>query len=115
MRDAYGQIFGLSLRFAVASLAAFAIGEYQDVFSFFFLRAKIGSRWFWLRSNLSNLWGQLVDSVIWSLIAFAGVYPLKTIVMIIIPWWLFKFGMGVLYTPLSYLGIWLLKRGEEKN
>lgn len=115
MQDAYGQIFGLSLRFAVASLVAFAIGEYQDVFSFFFLRAKIGSRWFWLRSNLSNLWGQLVDSTIWSLVAFAGVYPFKTIVMIIIPWWLFKFGMGILYTPLSYAGIWLLKRGENKD
>ena len=86
MKEAYNQIFGLSLRFAIASLVAFAIGEYQDVFSFFFLRAKMGSKWFWLRSNASNLWGQLIDSTIWSLIAFAGVYPLKTIVMIIIPW-----------------------------
>ncbi|PIR92380.1 hypothetical protein COU01_01925 [Candidatus Falkowbacteria bacterium CG10_big_fil_rev_8_21_14_0_10_44_15] len=115
MRESYGQIFGLSLRFAVASLVAFAIGEYQDVFSFFFLRAKLGGKLFWLRSNLSNLWGQLVDTVIWSSIAFAGVYPLKTIMMIIIPWWLFKFGMGILYTPLSYLGIWLLRRQEEKT
>ena len=115
MKESYEQIFGLSLRFAVASLVAFAIGEYQDVFSFFFLRAKLGGRLFWLRSNLSNLWGQLVDTVIWSTIAFAGVYPLKVIVMIIIPWWLFKFGMGIIYTPLSYAGIWLLRRGEKSN
>lgn len=114
MQDAYGQIFGLSVRFALASLAAFAIGEYQDVFSFFFLRAKLGGKHFWLRSNLSNLWGQLIDSAVWSLIAFAGVYPLKVIVMIIVPWWLFKFAMGVIYTPLSYLGIWFLRQ-EEKS
>lgn len=107
--SSYNEIFGLTFRFALASLIAFAIGEYQDVFSFFFLKAKMGGRLFWLRSNLSNLWGQLVDTVIWSSIAFLGVYPLKTIIAIIIPWWLFKFGMGVLYTPLSYLGIRLLR------
>lgn len=113
MPDAYNQIFGLSLRFTFASLMAFVIGEYQDVFSFFFLKAKMGGRYFWLRSNLSNLWGQFVDSAIWFAIAFIGVYPLRVIVLMMIPWWLFKFGMGVVYTPLSYAGIWLLRRPER--
>ncbi|MDO8468243.1 MAG: queuosine precursor transporter [Candidatus Peribacter sp.] len=113
MPEAYNQIFGLSLRFTFASLVAFLIGEYQDVFSFFFLKAKMGGRHFWLRSNLSNLWGQFIDSAIWFAIAFIGVYPLKVIVLMMIPWWLFKFGMGVVYTPLSYVGIWLLRRPER--
>ena len=113
MPEAYNQIFSLSLRFTFASLMAFIIGEYQDVFSFFFLKAKLGGRHFWLRSNLSNLWGQLIDTVIWYSIAFIGVYPLKVIVLMMIPWWLFKFGMGVVYTPLSYVGIWLLRRSER--
>ncbi|MFH1444822.1 MAG: queuosine precursor transporter [Candidatus Peregrinibacteria bacterium] len=113
MPDAYNQIFGLSLRFTFASLIAFIVGEYQDVFSFFFLKAKFGGKYFWLRSNLSNLWGQLIDTTIWFSIAFIGVYPLKVIVLMAIPWWLFKFGMGVLYTPLSYAGIWLLLRPER--
>ena len=110
----YNEVFSLSFRFTLASLCAFLIGEYQDVYSFFFFKNRFGGRWFWLRSNLSNLWGQLVDSTIWSLIAFLGVYPFKTIVLIIIPWWLFKFSMGVVYTPLSYLGIRLLKGKMEK-
>ena len=110
MRDAYDQIFGLSFRFTVASLAAFVVGEYQDVFSFFFLKTKLHGRWFWLRSNLSNLWGQLVDSSIWFAIAFAGVYPLRTMILTMIPWWLFKVGMGIAYSPLSYVGIWLLRK-----
>ncbi|NUM25672.1 MAG: queuosine precursor transporter [Candidatus Buchananbacteria bacterium] len=114
MADAYGQIFGLSWRFTLASLVAFIIGEYQDVFSFFYLRAKFSGKYFWLRSNLSNLWGQFLDTAIWTTIAFAGVYPPKTLIMIILPWWLFKFGMGVIYTPLSYLGIKLL-RGSTDN
>ncbi|MDD5042032.1 MAG: queuosine precursor transporter [Candidatus Peribacteraceae bacterium] len=113
MPDAYNQIFSLSLRFTFASLIAFIVGEYQDVLSFFFLKARFGGRYFWLRSNLSNLWGQLIDTVIWYSIAFVGVYPLKVIILMMIPWWLFKFGMGVLYTPLSYAGIWLLRRPAQ--
>ena len=111
----YYDIFNLSARFAIASLVAFAIGEYQDVFTFFFLKAKIGSRFFWLRSNLSHLWGQLLDTAIWFSIAFAGVYSLKTIVLMMIPWWLFKVGMGIIYTPLSYLGIRLLKDKDNQS
>jgi len=49
------------------------------------------------------------------MIAFVGVYPLKTIIMIILPWWLFKFGMGIIYTPLSYLGIRLLKEKSQET
>ncbi|MFH0769788.1 MAG: queuosine precursor transporter [Candidatus Peregrinibacteria bacterium] len=112
MPEAYNQIFSLSFRFTVASLVAFIVGEYQDVFSFFFLKAKLGGRFFWLRSNLSNLWGQLIDTSIWMAIAFVGVYPVKTIILIMIPWWLFKVGMGIVYTPLSYVGIWFLRKPE---
>ncbi|MBI3114923.1 MAG: queuosine precursor transporter [Candidatus Kerfeldbacteria bacterium] len=108
-RESFEEIFGLTFRFALASLVAYVVGEYQDVFSFFFLKAKLGGRWFWLRSNLSNLWGQFLDTVLWSTIAFAGVYSFGTIVEIIIPWWLFKSAMGAVYTPLSYLGIKLLR------
>ena len=33
LKDGYNQIFGLSARFSIASLVAFVIAEYQDVFS----------------------------------------------------------------------------------
>ena len=108
-RESYNTIFGVSTRIAVASLVAYAIGEYQDVFSFFFFRKFWGDRLFWLRSNLSNIWSQLLDSVIFMVIAFAGVYPTHTLVSIIISWWLYKVVMGILYTPLSYLGIRILR------
>jgi len=109
LKDGYNQIFGLSARFSIASLVAFVIAEYQDVFSFFFFKNKIGNKYFWLRSNLSNIWSQLLDSAIFMIIAYIGIMPLKVIILIIIPWWIFKVLMGFLYTPLSYLGIYLLK------
>lgn len=111
-QEGYNQIFGMSARIAIASLAAFLIAEYQDVLAFFFSRDKLGIQAFWLRSFISNLWSQLFDSTIFMVIAFAGVYSTQTLISIIITWWLYKVAMGALYTPLSYLGIRLLR---DKN
>jgi uncharacterized integral membrane protein (TIGR00697 family) len=108
-KDGYNLVFSISARFSVASVVAYVIGEYQDVISFFFFKKYIGEKKFWLRSNLSNLWSQLLDSSIFMFIAYLGVLPIKTILLIIIPWWIYKVFMGFLFTPLSYLGIRLLK------
>ena len=109
VRQGYDQVFGISARIAIASLTAFLIAEYQDVFSFFFLRERLKIGPFWLRSTLSNLWSQLLDTCIFMAIAFAGVYPTPVLLSIVVSWWLYKVGMGVLYTPLSYIGIRLLR------
>ena len=101
----YNTVFGISVRIAIASLVAFAIAEYQDVISFFFFRKWFGETNFWIRSNLSNLWSQLLDTVLFMTIAFAGVYPTPVLIRIIITWWIFKVAMGFVYTPLSYLGL----------
>jgi uncharacterized PurR-regulated membrane protein YhhQ (DUF165 family) len=42
-------------------------------------------------------------------IAFYGVYDNGALFSIIVSWWLFKVAMGFLYTPLSYLGLRLLR------
>lgn len=108
-KSGYNQVFGISVRVAIASLVAFLVSEYQDVLSFFFFKKKLGTKRFWLRSLLSNVWSQFWDSAIFMIIAFLGVYPTATLISIIISWWGYKVAMGFLYTPLSYLGIYLLK------
>lgn len=113
VKNSYNQVFAISMRIAVASLVAFIVAEYQDVVTFFFFKKKFGEKMFWLRSLLSNVWSQLLDTVLFMVIAFAGVYPTKTLISIIISWWLFKVGMGFLYTPLSYLALKLLRTSED--
>ncbi len=113
-KDSFNTIFGISLRMSLASLLAYLIAEYQDVAAFFFFKKKLNNGAFWLQSNLSNLWSQLLDTAIFMFVAFAGIYSIKTILLIGLPWWLYKVGMGFIYTPLSYLGVYLLKY-ENKN
>ncbi len=107
--DGYNQIFGVSVRIALASIVAFIIAEYQDVISFFFFKEKLGLKTFWLRSLLSNLWSQLLDTSVFMIIAFMGIYDTYTLISIIITWWLYKVAMGTFYIPFSYLGIHLLR------
>lgn len=115
--DGYNLIFGVTGRFSLASVVAFIIAELQDVQVFFFVRKKIGEKLFWLRSLLSNLWSQLLDTAIFTSIAFigTGIYTTKVLIVIIITLWLFKVFMGLLYTPLSYLGVYLLKHHGNKS
>lgn len=114
--ESYETIFGVSFRFGIASIVAFAVAEYQDVVSFFFFKKTAGNK-FWLSSTLSNLWSQLLDTVLFMSIAFIGIYEWSVLFSLIISWWLFKVAMGVLYTPLAYAGIWLLKDkdGSQTN
>ncbi len=110
VKDSYNVVFAVSLRISIASIIAYAVGEYQDLWSFFFMTDKWHHKYFWLRSNLSNLWSQLFDTILFMTIAFYGVYPNNTLVSIILTWWLFKVLMGICYTPISYLGLYLLRR-----
>ena len=116
--ESFNTIFGLSARFSIASITAFVIAEYQDVISFFFLKKQIGDKKFWLRSNLSNIWSQFFDSAIFILIAFVGTgrYSGHDMVLMIVAWWIYKVFMGFLFTPLSYLGVHILRNyGNEKE
>lgn len=117
MKDSYDQIFGLSARISIASLLAYIIGEYQDVLAFFFFKKTngLGGKYFWIRSNLSNIWSQFLDTVIFMVVAFYGVYSTKTLILMIVPWWIYKVVIGFLYTPLSYLGIRLLRENNYES
>lgn len=108
-QSGYDTIFAVSLRISIASLIAFIVGEYQDVLSFFFFRAKWGGRFFWLRSFIAGLWSQFLDTVLFMIIAFYGVYPNSVLFSLIVSWWLYKVLMGALYSPLMYAGLWFLR------
>jgi uncharacterized integral membrane protein (TIGR00697 family) len=117
VRGSYDTVFGVSIRVSIASVVAFAVAEYQDVVTFFFFKKKAGASGFWLRANLATLWSELLDTVVFMVIAFYGVYDNHTLILMIVPWYLYKVAMGALYTPLSYIGINLLKKkyGNQIN
>lgn len=115
---AYDTIFSLSVRFSLASLAAFAISDLVDILIFAKLREKMKKKALWLRTNLSNFISQLLDTVIFMVLAFytfdqSFVSNWSFLISLIIPYWLTKCAMSVLETPLVYLGVRWLKKGKK--
>lgn len=95
-------IFTLMPRVSLASLVAYLISQHHDVWAFHFWKAKTGGRYLWLRNNLSTVVSQLIDSVVFTLGAFWGVFDYSELIQIIITTYIFKIIVAVLDTPFLY-------------
>lgn len=115
---AYDSIFMKSARISAASLIAFALAEFLDVYIFARLRKMLHGKALWLRNNLSNIISQFVDTVVFMFLAF---YTLSNglgdnfsfLFSLIIPYWLLKSSLSVIETPLVYLGVRWLRNGKS--
>lgn len=96
-------IFGLLPRLALASLTAYLISQLHDVWAYHFWQKRTGEAKLWLRNNLSTLVSQLLDSVIFCLIAFWGVFETPVLLEIMVTTYLFKAIVALLDTPFIYL------------
>jgi len=110
---AYASVFGSGLRMVIASIIAFVISQFHDVWAFHFLKKKTKGKLLWLRNNISTAASQLIDTVIFMFIAFYHVTPKFTapfIISLIIPYWLFKVVFAIIDTPFVYAGVWWLRK-----
>lgn len=112
---AYDTIFGLSARFSFASLLAFTLSEFTDVYIFTRIRRAMGTRALWFRNNVSNFVAQFIDTAIFMFAAFwafdQGVGPnVSFILSLMIPYWIVKCVMSIVETPFVYLGVRWLRR-----
>jgi uncharacterized integral membrane protein (TIGR00697 family) len=97
-------IFGLIPRIALGSMIAYIISQYTDVFIFSFLRKIFPSDGaFWIRNNGSTMLSQLLDTLIFTSIAFLGVYPTDVWISIFISTYVLKFLVSIVGTPFGYL------------
>ncbi len=115
---AYDAIFGLSARIAAASLTAFIISDFLDIYLFSLIRKKLGKKALWLRNNVSNFIAQFFDTLLFMFLAFYAIDKsfdanLVFLFGLILPYWLLKCFMSIIETPLVYLGVnWL--KSEKK-
>lgn len=96
-------IFGFLPRIALASMLAYLASQMHDVWAFHFWKKKTDGKMLWLRNNASTLVSHCIDSSIFCLIAFYGVFPTAVLVEIMITTVMFKAFVSVLDTPFIYL------------
>ncbi len=114
-QKAYREVLMAAPRIAGASILAYFAGEFTN--SVILSRMKILTRgkWLWTRTIGSTLLGELVDSTIFVIAAFAGTMPGGLLYAIIISNYVFKTSYEILATPLTYLCTGWLKRSEHED
>ena len=108
MSEPIRTVFANTPRVMLASLFAYAVCELYDVWAYHFIwrvtERRSGNRraFLWLRNNGSTLVSQLINVVVFNLLAFAGVYPAHTIVEILVFGYATFFVTSLLDTPFLY-------------
>lgn len=111
-QEAYDKILGLTPRIVLASLVAYFCGEFSNAVLLAKMKVWTRGRRLWMRTIGSTLAGELVDTLLFVTIAFAGELPPNLLAAIIISNYIFKCGVEILFTPVTYKAVAWLKRAE---
>lgn len=111
----FSAIFTFVPRIVLASTTAFFVGEFLNSFVLAKLKLATEGRWLWTRTIGSTLIGQGADTVIFSLIAFAGVIPQDQLISMMVFNYVYKVALEVLLTPVTYGVVGFLKRAERRD
>lgn len=108
--EQFDAVFSGSKRILVASMTAYLIGQFADIFVFHTLKRTTKNKMLWLRATGSTLVSQLIDTVVVSTVAWTGIMSSSQIVEISINSYLVKLLIAIGLTPLIYLGHALVER-----
>lgn len=109
-------IFGPFSRYTVASLMAFMLSSATDITLYQIIRRYLPSfANIWIRNNFSTLFSQIVDNVIFTFIAFLGVYDIKIVISIAFSTYFLKVLCSLFDTPFVYIGAYMKNKGLIKE
>jgi queuosine precursor transporter len=114
-QDAYDKILGLTPRIVVASLLAYFCGGFSNSFVLAKMKILTKGKWLWTRTIGSTIVGEFFDSLIFVMIAFAGILPGSLIFTLIVSNYIFKTSVEILFTPFTYKVINFLKKKEQED
>jgi hypothetical protein len=112
---AYDAILGLTPRIVIASLIAYFAGEFSNSYTLAKMKILTRGRWLWTRTVGSTVVGEFFDTIIFSVVAFWGILPEGLLLSVIISNYIFKTGVEVVFTPLTYRIIAFLKKHEAED
>ena len=116
IQESLKNIFAVLPRIALASLIAYGISQFHDVWAYELWRKLFpGMKFLWLRNNASTLVSQLLDSVIFTSIAFWGLLPRSEFIQILITTYVLKFIVAIVDTPFLYAARLMFSRGMIKE
>lgn len=111
--ESLSTIFSLMPRIAIASLSAYLISQRHDVWAFHFWKNKFpNDKHLWVRNNLSTIVSQLLDSIVFTLIAFLGVFETQVLIEVFLTTYFLKFIVAAADTPFVYWSKRIFRKGK---
>ncbi len=104
-------IFSFNVRITIASLLGFGVSQFIDTSIFHKLQKKYNK--LWLSNNASTMFCQIIDTLIFTLVAYLGTMNYKTIIEIAISMYIFKFLIALLDTPFMYIAAKIKKVNDD--
>lgn len=114
-QEAYEQIMGIVPRIVLGSVLAFVVGEFANSYIMARMKVEMKGKRLWARTIGSTLIGQALDTNIFVLVAFWGIFSPELLWLIMISNYIFKVGVEVIFTPLTYVIVGALKRSENED
>ncbi len=120
--DAFATVLGSGTNVVAGSLLAYVVSQNWDVFAFHWLRDATDGRWLWLRNIGSTSTSQLLDTVIFTAVAFGvapalfgigSALPVPALVGLVVGQYVGKLLIAVLDTPLVYAVVGYLGDADD--
>jgi queuosine precursor transporter len=108
-------VFGNAWRIAAGSMIAFWAGSFANSYVLAKMKIWTEGKWLWTRTIGSTLVGELVDSSLFYLIAFFGIWATSDIAKVAVAQYLLKSGWEAAMTPVTYRVVGFLKRAEQED
>jgi hypothetical protein len=112
-QHAYESLLGFIPRIVLASLIAYFLGEFTNSISLSLLKIRTKGRFLWVRTILSTIIGEGIDTMVFCMIAFYGTLPNNVLWTVIVSNYIFKCSIEVLFTPVTYMIVNILKKKEK--
>lgn len=119
--QSFSSVFASTPRIILASLVAYAISQLLDVSIYHkwweYSSKKTGDKrkFLWLRNNGSTLVSQLVNSLLFTYLAFYGAYDNKTVFSIFTSTYIIYIITSILDTPIIYLARMIHDKKRQKD
>ncbi len=100
----------------LASLAGYLSGEFTNSVILAKMKLITSGRYLWLRTIGSTLFGQLVDTLAFLIVAsLFSVFPWSLFTTLFVSNYIFKVSIEIFFTPLTYSVVRWLKRVEQED
>jgi len=108
-------VFGNTPRIILGSMLAFWCGSFANSYVLAKMKVKMEGRRLWMRIVGSTACGELIDSALFYVIAFYGIWSNRQLFAVVIAQYILKTGWEIVMTPVTYKIVAFLKWKENED